>query len=220
MEDSLLNQLKRVRGEFLGKLKPFWRTPFYGYTTEKRLYIKITYTKPYLHDAIREVLEEKFKVQNGFYNYVTPDFLTGFPKVQQEKAHQEEMLLQSAMKFKSFQEKIEELTSAREKDEPLKESLNKELEEKNAQLTEFKIQVSELNEERATLFKTIDELEAVKVKYEVLQESSTGKEKTKIENDYLRKRLEQACEFNEQEVEKRKTIENKLAATEASSAQS
>ena len=122
--------------------------------------------------------------------------------LKEEKAHQEEMLLQSAMKFKSFQEKIEELTSAREKDEPLKENLNKELEEKNAQLKEFKIQVSELNEERATLFKTIDELEAVKVKYEVLQESSTGNEKTKIENEHLRKRLEQACEFNEQGIKR------------------
>ena len=138
--------------------------------------------------------QELFEKNKGLYDEIKT--------LKEEKAHQEEMLLQSAVKFKSFQEKIEELTLAREKDEPLKESLNKELEEKNAQLAEFKIQVSELNEERATLFKTIDELEAVKIKYEVLQESSTGNEKTKIENEHLRKRLEQACEFNEKGIKR------------------
>ena len=50
-------------------------------------------------------------------------------KLQEEKTQQEEMLLQSAMKFKSFQEKIEALTAEQERSEKLKETLSKEIEE-------------------------------------------------------------------------------------------
>lgn len=51
-------------------MRAMWKTPFYGYTVDRDLYLKVSYIRPFMHDAVREVLEENYNVQNGFYNYV------------------------------------------------------------------------------------------------------------------------------------------------------
>ena len=53
-----------------------WKTPFYGYAVDRELYLKVSFLKTFYHDAVREVLEESYNVQNGFFNYVN-QFLSG-----------------------------------------------------------------------------------------------------------------------------------------------
>lgn len=147
-------------------------------------------------DELRQELSETSKTSQELFEK-NKELYEENKKLLEEKTQQEEVLLQTAMKFKGFQEKIEELKAEQEKQVNLKEILAKEIEEKTTKLSDYKNSVNELNQERITLFKTIDELEAIKLKFEELQKNSDANSKAKIDNEHLRKRLEQACEFNE-----------------------
>ena len=157
---------------------------------------KSSASKSGMLDELRKELSETSRTSKELFDK-NKELFEENKKLLEEKTHQEEVLVQSAMKFKSFQEKIEELNAEQEKQVNLKEKLAKELDEKTSSLSEYKKSVKELNQERLTLFKTIEELEAIKVNFEELQKKSDAHSKAKIDNDHLRKRLEQACEFNE-----------------------
>jgi chromosome segregation ATPase len=157
---------------------------------------KSSTSKSGMLDELRQELSETSKTSQELFEK-NKQLYEENKKLLEEKTQQEEVLLQSAIKFKGFQEKIEELKAEQEKQESLKEKLAKELEEKTFSLSEYKNSVNELNQERLTLFKTIEELELTKVKFEELQKSSDANSKANLDNEHLRKRLEQACEFND-----------------------
>ena len=71
--DNLLNQ-KRGKGEVIGNVRAMWKTQFYGYTVDRDVFLKVSILQPWRHNDVREVLEETYDVQNGFFNYVNQFF--------------------------------------------------------------------------------------------------------------------------------------------------
>ena len=157
---------------------------------------KSSVSKSGMLDELRRELSEASKTSQELFDK-NKRLYEENKKILEEKNHQEEVLVESAVKFKSFMKKIDVLEKEHEKNVKSKNILAKALEEKMCSLSEYKNSVNELNEERLTLFKTIEELEAIKDKFEELQKSSDAYSEAKIDNEHLRKRLEQACEFNE-----------------------
>ena len=157
---------------------------------------KSSVSKSGMLDELRRELSEASKTSQELFDK-NKRLYEENKKILEEKNHQEEVLVESAVKFKSFMKKIDVLEKEHEKNVKSKDILARALEEKMCSLSEYKNSVNELNEERLTLFKTIEELEAIKDKFEELQKSSDAYSEAKIDNEHLRKRLEQACEFNE-----------------------